>query len=74
MRLRWFPKITITILEPQSVEAPEGVRGSALPARLSSQLYDIMSAMMFETSNEKQTLFSALLDARTINGGKTPVL
>lgn len=74
VRLRWFPKITITILEPVSVEAPDGVKGSALRARLSSQLYDIMSAMMFETSNEKQTLFSALLDARSIHGGKTAVL
>ena len=74
VRLRWFPKITITILEPESVTAPEGVRGAALRARLSSQLYDIMSAMMFETSNTKQTLFSALLDARSIHGGKTAVL
>ncbi|MEM8644828.1 MAG: acyl-[ACP]--phospholipid O-acyltransferase, partial [Pseudomonadota bacterium] len=74
VRLRWFPKITITILEPESVTAPDGVRGAALRARLSSQLYDIMSAMMFETSNTKQTLFSALLDARTIHGGKTHVL
>ncbi|MEM8688925.1 MAG: acyl-[ACP]--phospholipid O-acyltransferase [Pseudomonadota bacterium] len=74
VRLRWFPKITITILEPESVTAPDGVRGAALRARLSSQLYDIMSAMMFETSNTKQTLFSALLDARSIHGGKTHVL
>ena len=36
---------------------------AALRARLSSQLYDIMSAMMFETSNEKQTLFSEALEA-----------
>lgn len=74
VRLRWFPKITITILEPENVKAPEDLRGSALRAQLSSQLYDIMSDMMFETSNEKQTLFSALLDAREIHGAKTPVL
>lgn len=74
VRLRWFPKITIRILEPQHVEAPEGVRGAALRARLSSQLYDIMSGMMFETSNVSQTLFSALLDARKIHHGKTPIL
>ena len=74
VRLRWFPKITITILEPERVEAPRDIRGSALRTRLSSQLYDIMSRMMFETSNAKQTLFSALLDARSIHRGKTHIL
>lgn len=74
VRLRWFPKIKISILEPQEVKAPEDVRGAALRAKLSSQLYDVMTDMMFETSNEKQTLFSALLDSRAIHGGKTEVL
>ena len=74
VRLRWFPKIKISILEPQSVEAPEDVRGAALRAKLSSQLYDVMTDMMFETSNEKQTLFSALLDARAIHGGKADII
>ncbi|MEM7427947.1 MAG: acyl-[ACP]--phospholipid O-acyltransferase [Pseudomonadota bacterium] len=74
VRLRWFPKITITILEPEKVEAPQDMRGATLRTRLSSQLYDIMSRMMFETSNVNQTLFSALLDARSIHHGKTHIL
>ncbi len=74
VRLRWFPKITITVLEPERVEAPQDMRGATLRTRLSSQLYDIMSSMMFETSNSKQTLFSAVLDARSIHHGKTHIL
>jgi acyl-[acyl-carrier-protein]-phospholipid O-acyltransferase/long-chain-fatty-acid--[acyl-carrier-protein] ligase len=38
------------------------------------QLYDVMSNMIFETSNSERTLYEALLDARDIHGGKAKVV
>jgi acyl-[acyl-carrier-protein]-phospholipid O-acyltransferase/long-chain-fatty-acid--[acyl-carrier-protein] ligase len=38
------------------------------------QLYDVMSDMIFETSNPDRTLYEALLDARDIHGGKAQVV
>ncbi len=71
---RWFPKVTITILEPQTLEVPENLRGGPLRQHLSDELYDIMTEMMFQTSPKDRTLFSALLDAKRTFGGNSPIL
>jgi acyl-[acyl-carrier-protein]-phospholipid O-acyltransferase/long-chain-fatty-acid--[acyl-carrier-protein] ligase len=69
LRLRWFPKITITFLPPVKFDPPDGLKGAALRQRQADQLYDVMTDMMFRTSNIDCTLFESLLDARHINGG-----
>ncbi len=66
--MRRFPKITITILEPRKFKIDEEVKGRARRAAAGRQLYDLMEEMMFVTSNRKQTLYEALLDAHNING------
>jgi len=71
---KWFPKITITILEPQTIEVEEGLRGAALRERMSSRLYAIMTDMMFATSDNDKTLFTALLDARAVHGGRHQII
>lgn len=68
LRLRWFPKITITIQEPRRFDVPEGVMGRARRQKVGAALYDEMSGMIFETCNRHQTLFSSLLEARDIFG------
>jgi acyl-[acyl-carrier-protein]-phospholipid O-acyltransferase/long-chain-fatty-acid--[acyl-carrier-protein] ligase len=67
---KWFPKVTITILEPQRIEVEAGLHGAGLRERMSSKLYDLMTGMMFATSDTEKTLFTALLDARSIHGGR----
>jgi acyl-[acyl-carrier-protein]-phospholipid O-acyltransferase/long-chain-fatty-acid--[acyl-carrier-protein] ligase len=74
VRLRWFPKITITILEPRRFEIPEGVVGRARRQLAGAKLHGVMSQMIFETCDYRRTLFDALLDARAIHGGSHPVL
>ncbi len=69
LRLRWFPKITITFLPPVKFDAPPELRGSPLREYQANKLYDVMSDMVFSTSNTDQTLFEALLDARIVHGG-----
>ena len=73
-RLSLFPKITITILEPTKFEAPEGMRGAELRRHISQQLYDVMTNMVFRTSNIDQHLFEGLLDAKKTHGGGHKVL
>ena len=69
LRQRWFPKITITFLPPVKFDAPDGLRGSRLREYQADKLYDVMTDMVFSTSNADQTLFESLLDARAVHGG-----
>jgi acyl-[acyl-carrier-protein]-phospholipid O-acyltransferase/long-chain-fatty-acid--[acyl-carrier-protein] ligase len=68
LRLKWFPKITITFLPPVKFEPPPGLRGAALRHYQADKLYDVMTDMVFRTSNIDRTLFQALLDARHTHG------
>ncbi len=70
VRLRWFPKITIQILPPTHIHAPEILRGKIKRQYSGHILSDIMTEMMFATSQYQTSIFSALLAARTIHGGK----
>jgi acyl-[acyl-carrier-protein]-phospholipid O-acyltransferase/long-chain-fatty-acid--[acyl-carrier-protein] ligase len=74
LKLRAFPKITLTIEEAVRFEAPEGLSARARRAWLSEALYDLMSNLMFSTSNADQTLFQSLIDARRMHGRKQIVL
>lgn len=74
VRVRWFPKITLTILPPRHFEVPGNLVGRARRQRAGIALYDLMSAMVFETGNRNRTLYEAFLDARHIHGGKAPIL
>jgi len=70
VKLRWFPTITLSILPPRRINLPEQLRGRARRIRAANVLADIMTEMMFVTSDHRQTLFRALLDARRVHGGR----
>ena len=70
IRLRWFPRITLTILPPRRFHIPPEVRGRERRRDAGKQLADLMTEMMFATSNYRRTLFGALLDARRVHGGR----
>jgi acyl-[acyl-carrier-protein]-phospholipid O-acyltransferase/long-chain-fatty-acid--[acyl-carrier-protein] ligase len=70
VRLRYFPKITIQVLPPTFITAPDELKGKLRRHYCGQQLADIMANMMFTTSPYKQTIFKTLLDARKIYGGK----
>ena len=74
LRLRWFPKITITFLPPVKFDAPDGMRGAELRQHQADRLYDVMTDMVFRTSNVDCTLFEALLDARHTHGRRHVVV
>ena len=70
VRTRWFPKITVRFMPPVKLHIPEEIKGRKRRHYAGDMLYDIMSNMVFESSNYRTTLFSSLLDARKIHGGK----
>ncbi len=74
IKTKWFPKITITIMPPQKLEAPEGLTSARKREVIGNKLYDVMTSMVFETGPYKRTLFDALLDARLQHGRKTLIL
>ncbi|SCZ64872.1 AMP-binding protein [Thiohalomonas denitrificans] len=70
VRLRWFPKVTLTILEPRRIDPPQTVRGRDRRKAAGKALSDIMTEMVFATSDHDRTLFQSLLDARRVHGGR----
>jgi acyl-[acyl-carrier-protein]-phospholipid O-acyltransferase/long-chain-fatty-acid--[acyl-carrier-protein] ligase len=69
VRMRLFPRISLTILRPRRLSIPPEVRGRERRRVAGKQLADLMTEMMFATSNYRRTLFEALLDARRVHGG-----
>ena len=67
--IKWRPRITISVLPPRRFNIPEGVRGRQRRQIIGAQLYDIMSEMIFTTSNTQHTLFKSLLYAKRLYGG-----
>ena len=74
LRLRWFPKITLTFLPPVKFESPSDLHGSALRQQQAEKLYDVMANMMFKTSNIDRTLWQSLLDAAATHGSSRLML
>jgi len=73
VRRRTFPKIDLTILPPLRF-AVEGDTARQRRAAAGRKLYDVMSDMIFATSDLDRTLFQALIDAKDINGGNAEVV
>jgi acyl-[acyl-carrier-protein]-phospholipid O-acyltransferase/long-chain-fatty-acid--[acyl-carrier-protein] ligase len=74
VRLRRFPKIKLTVLPPRRFVVEGTMTARQRRAAAGRQLYDVMSNMIFETSNSDRTLYEALLDARDIHGGAARVV
>jgi acyl-[acyl-carrier-protein]-phospholipid O-acyltransferase / long-chain-fatty-acid--[acyl-carrier-protein] ligase len=74
IRLRWFPPISLTILPPRRFEIPPEIKGRNRRREAGKQLADLMTEMMFATSNYRRTLFGVLLDARRVYGGRHVII
>ncbi len=70
VKLRWFPKITITLFEPQKIQVLEDVSGSKRRHLIGEKLYQMMSTILFLGTNLDKTLFQSLLDAKQLHGAK----
>lgn len=70
VRLRWFPKIMLTILPPTHIHARKALTGKNRRKSSGHILADLMAEMQFISSPTRQTIFASLLNARHIHGGK----
>lgn len=74
VRIRLFPKITLTILEPLKFEVTKEITGRQRREANADKLYNIMTEMLFASSDYQKLLFQSLLDAREIHGGNHPII
>ncbi|MEO8965419.1 MAG: acyl-[ACP]--phospholipid O-acyltransferase [Gammaproteobacteria bacterium] len=74
VKIRWFPKITLTILKPRTFKLSDSIKGRQRRAQISAALYDLMTDSMFLSSDVKTTLFQSLLDAKSAHGKKQLVI
>lgn len=74
LRLKWFPKITVNILPPLTMTPPPTLTGRARREYTGKKLSEVMTNMMFETSNIERTLYEVLLDARKNHGGSHAIM
>jgi acyl-[acyl-carrier-protein]-phospholipid O-acyltransferase/long-chain-fatty-acid--[acyl-carrier-protein] ligase len=68
VRRRLFPRITLTVLPPRTFYVPEALKGRKRRQAAGAQLYDVMSEMMFDSSDYHETLFGSLITAQNIHG------
>ena len=73
LRLRWFPKLTMTVLPAVRLAVDPALRGRKRRQVVGTALQDLMVATAFATHDTDRTLFSALLDAKARFGANLPV-
>ena len=73
LRLRWFPKLKMTILPAVSLTVDTAIRGRQRRQIVGTALQDLMVATAFATHDSDRTLFSAVLDAKRRFGAGLPV-
>lgn len=69
LRLRWFPRITLTLLPPRRLTVSSQVQGRERRKQVAQALADLMTELVFATSHSDRTLLQGVLDARRIHGG-----
>lgn len=62
-RRRWFPKFTLTALEPTHLSIHNELKGRKRREAAGALLYQMMSDLVFRTSKVDQTLFDAIVSA-----------
>jgi acyl-[acyl-carrier-protein]-phospholipid O-acyltransferase/long-chain-fatty-acid--[acyl-carrier-protein] ligase len=67
-RRRWFPKVTLTVIEPVRLTVDEALKGKARRIAAGAALYHVMSDLIFRTTNIDRTLFEAVVEAARAHG------
>ncbi|MGU3536304.1 acyl-[ACP]--phospholipid O-acyltransferase [Methylobacterium sp. A54F] len=74
VRRRWWPKVTVTVLEPVRLTVDPALKGKARRQAAGAALYGIMSDLVFRTSDIDRGVMAALCEAGARYGwGRTAV-
>lgn len=68
VRRKWFPKVTVTILEPVKLSVDPELKGRRRRLAAGAALYGIMSDLVFRTTSTDRTVFEAVIDAANQHG------
>jgi acyl-[acyl-carrier-protein]-phospholipid O-acyltransferase/long-chain-fatty-acid--[acyl-carrier-protein] ligase len=74
VQIRWFPKISISILPPKRFVVDTTMGSRKRRQLIGAQLYEIMVEMLFRSTDYKKTLFQSLLEAKSVHKGPTKIL
>lgn len=74
VRIRFFPKISLTILPPRPFSVDSALPNRLRRQQLAKQLYAVMVEMLFLSTDYQKTLFESLIEARVLHGGSTKIL
>ncbi|PWB63801.1 MAG: acyl-[ACP]--phospholipid O-acyltransferase [Bradyrhizobiaceae bacterium] len=70
VRRRWFPKVTVTVLEPVRLAVPAELKGRARRMAAGAALYEVMSDLLFRTTPADRTVLEAVVAAAEVHGPK----
>jgi acyl-[acyl-carrier-protein]-phospholipid O-acyltransferase/long-chain-fatty-acid--[acyl-carrier-protein] ligase len=68
VRRRWFPKVTVTVLEPVKLSVDPALKGKHRRLAAGAALYGIMSDLVYRTTSIERTVPEALIEAAEIHG------
>jgi acyl-[acyl-carrier-protein]-phospholipid O-acyltransferase / long-chain-fatty-acid--[acyl-carrier-protein] ligase len=68
VRRRWFPKITVNVLEPVKLKINEELKGRRRRQAAGAALYEIMSNLMFRSTPTDRTVVADLIAAAKAHG------
>ncbi len=74
VKLKIFPKITITICSPVKITVTEDIKGENKKKVLRREMYDVMTGMMYQTTDTHGTLFRTLCESCRLHGAKHEIL
>lgn len=68
VRRRWFPKVTVTVLEPVKLSVDPALKGKHRRIAAGAALYEIMSNLIYRTTSIERTVPEALIEAAQLHG------
>jgi len=74
VKRRWFPKITVTVLEPVKLAIDPELKGRKRRQAAGAALYDVMSNLIYATTSTDRTVVDAIIEAARMHGrGRTAI-
>ena len=68
VRRKWFPKVTVEILEPVKLAVDPELKGKKRRMAAGAALYQVMSDLVFRTTSTDRTVVAALIEAAQKHG------
>lgn len=68
VRLHWFPRVTLTVLPPQKLQAAPDLPPRERRRRVAVQLYGVMTDLLYGSTNIDQNVLQTFVDAVAVYG------